>query len=67
MRYLQLAERAIACSETIREYALVKLTEAEEVTLLRDHHLEYFMKLAEKFWRLIFSRQRKWSGLPWWK
>jgi predicted ATPase/DNA-binding SARP family transcriptional activator len=50
--------------ETIREYALVKLTEAEEVTLLRDHHLEYFMKLAESLAADLFtSAQVEWFAL----
>jgi non-specific serine/threonine protein kinase len=50
--------------ETIREYALVKLTEAEEVTLLRDHHLEYFMKLAESLAADLFtSGQVEWFAL----
>jgi non-specific serine/threonine protein kinase len=50
--------------ETIREYALVKLTEAEEATLLRDHHLEYFMKLAESLAADLFtSAQVEWYAL----
>ncbi len=50
--------------ETIREYALVKLTEAEEMTLLRDRHLEYFMKLAERLAADLFtSAQVEWFAL----
>lgn len=50
--------------ETIRDYALVKLTETEEVTLLRDHHLEYFMKLAESLAADVFtSVQVEWYAL----
>ena len=50
--------------ETIREYALVKLTEAEEATLLRDHHLEYFMKLAESLAADLFTAtQVEWFAL----
>jgi tetratricopeptide (TPR) repeat protein len=42
----------------------VKLTEAEEATLLRDHHLEYFMKLAESLAADLFtSAQVEWYAL----
>jgi predicted ATPase/DNA-binding SARP family transcriptional activator len=32
--------------ETIREYGLEKLKDAGEETLVRDHHLDFFMRLA---------------------
>ena len=34
--------------ETIREYALMKLEEAESATVIRDKHLEFFKKFAEE-------------------
>jgi non-specific serine/threonine protein kinase len=34
--------------DTIREYARVKLIESGEETLVRDHHLDFFVMLAEQ-------------------
>ena len=34
--------------ETVREYALERLREAEELDAIRDRHLDYFLSLAER-------------------
>lgn len=50
--------------ETIREYALVKLSEAEETAQVRDQHLKFFMGLAERFESKFFtSTQLEWFAL----
>lgn len=40
-------ERRFRLLETIRQYALRKLTEAEKVTTIRDRHLTFFCRWAE--------------------
>ena len=40
-------EPCFAMLETIREYALEKLGESGELQLLRDRHLDYFLRFAE--------------------
>ena len=50
--------------ETIRQYAIEKLIEAGESELLRDRHLEYFLKLAETADpHLIRPEQIEWLSL----
>lgn len=41
--------------ETIRQYALEKLTGADEARAIRDRHLEFYLELAEKSEPYIFS------------
>ena len=41
--------------ETIRHYALEKLIETGEVSAVRDQHLEFYLRLAEKSELYIFS------------
>ena len=49
--------------ETIREYALQKLKNADEESSIRDQHLEYFRKLAEETEpHLYASEQAEWFG-----
>jgi tetratricopeptide (TPR) repeat protein len=47
--------------ETIREYGFEKLKDAGEETLVRDHHLEFFMRLAvETEQHLYAPEQAEW-------
>lgn len=47
------AEARYRLLETIREYALEKLKEADEVTLLRNRHLDFFVARAEEIAPLL--------------
>jgi predicted ATPase/DNA-binding XRE family transcriptional regulator len=50
--------------ETIRQYANKKLIEAEEINMIRDRHLEYFLNLAETAEpHLIRPEQIEWLPL----
>ena len=45
--------------ETIRQYATDKLVESGEASSVRDRHLDYFLKLAERAGEGLFSKERK--------
>jgi non-specific serine/threonine protein kinase len=47
--------------ETVRQYAREKLAETEEVIYLRDVHLEYFVKTAERIAPELYTRK-----MPYW-
>lgn len=40
--------------ETVREYAHQKLVEAGELTIFRDHHLDYYVKLSKDFEKIAY-------------
>jgi tetratricopeptide (TPR) repeat protein len=43
--------------ETIRQYALEKLVETGEASLIRDQHMDYYLSLAEKSEPYIFGHE----------
>jgi non-specific serine/threonine protein kinase len=43
--------------ETIRQYAVEKLVDSGEALVIRDHHLEFYVKLAEKSEENIFGSE----------
>lgn len=47
--------------ETVRQYAREKMIEAEDSALLRDIHLEYFLKTAERIAPDLYTRK-----MPYW-
>jgi predicted ATPase/class 3 adenylate cyclase len=47
--------------ETVRQYAREKMVESEDSTLLRDSHLEYFVKTAERIAPELYHRK-----MPYW-
>jgi predicted ATPase/class 3 adenylate cyclase len=48
--------------ETIREYALEKLTEAREEQALRERHSAFFLALAEQAYAGRFDAEAEWSA-----
>ncbi len=47
--------------ETVRQYAREKMVENEDSTLLRNSHLEYFLKTAERIAPELYTRK-----MPYW-
>lgn len=47
--------------ETVRQYAREKMVESEDSTRLRDTHLEYFLKTAERIAPELYTRK-----MPYW-
>ncbi|HNB41563.1 MAG TPA: hypothetical protein PLG52_08685, partial [Anaerolineales bacterium] len=47
--------------ETVRQYAREKMVESEDSSLLRDSHLEYFVKTAEHIAPELYTRK-----MPYW-
>jgi len=44
--------------ETIRQYAYEKLVDSESPSFLKDRHLDYFIKLAERIEPELYTRKR---------
>ena len=54
---LEIGQTRYRLLETIRQYALEKLVETGEASMIRDQHLDFYLSLAEKSEPHIFGRE----------